>query len=226
MPSSPNHWIVSSHPGRNPFYPVVWSPASCYVFAPHFDLLGCSFGYMSKRERLMRRTVFCAAVLFAAVFLVARDSAAQNSIARRGKGHNRCDDARGDRRGVEPRADRENTSRGQRWHRPVPDRRPAAWHVFGDIHVDRVPNRRSPGHPTAGQLHGPGQRRPADRRARRNTDGHWRVADRRRHQQPVVGRARSRRARRDSDVRTQPADARGPDSGVVGHICDARSVPR
>ena len=145
---------------------------------------------------------------------------------RRREGHDGRDDARGDRRGVEPRADRENTSRGQRWHRPVPDRRPAAWHVFGDIHVDRVPNRRSPGHPTARQLHGPGQRRPADRCARRNADGHWRVAHRRRHQQPVVGGARPRCARRDSDDGAQPADARGADPGIGGHVRDAGSVRR
>ena len=77
-----------------------------------------------------------------------------------------------------PGADRKSPSRRQRRHGTVPHREPAAGHLHGEVHADRIQHRRARRRGVVRLGDRQHQRRHARRRARRDDHGDRRVARR------------------------------------------------
>ena len=82
--------------------------------------------------------------------------------------------------------------------RPVPDRRPAAGHVFGDVHVAGLQHGQARRHRDDRHVRRHGERRPESRRPRRDDHGHRRNADRRRPERESAADGQQRRHPGDS----------------------------
>ena len=104
-------------------------------------------------------TVTCAVLLSTTAF------AQSASITGRREGHVGRGDAGRHGRSGQRRADREGSQRGHRRHRPVPHRRPAARHLRGHVHADRVQHRQARRHRAAERFRRDRQRRDEGRLA-------------------------------------------------------------
>ena len=82
---------------------------------------------------------------------------------------------------------------GQRRHRAVPHRRPAARHLHGHLHADGVQHVQARRHRADRLVHGDHQRRPQGRHARGNDHGHRRNPGRRRPEREAGDDAEQRR---------------------------------
>ena len=101
-----------------------------------------------------------------------------------------------DRRGREPGADRESPIRGDRRHRALPHRKPAAGPLHRDLHASRLQHRQARRDRADRLVRGNGERRASRRHARRNHHGHRRDADCRCAEHGASARAPQAGARR------------------------------